>query len=80
MRPTWISVNHLHHCYIFTWVVVDLFQPWLQVYVCITYFINYEDEIFTGLLPFALDQLQDFAHLKKKRKRKKIMKEIQIYI
>lgn len=52
---TGISVNHLHHHYVTTWVVVDLFQPWLEVDVCITYFIYDENKVFTGLFPFALN-------------------------
>ena len=63
---TGICVNHFHQRNVITWVVVDLFQPWLEVYVCITYFIYDVNEIFTGLIPFALDKLQDFSHLEKK--------------
>ena len=63
---TGICVNHFHQRNVITRVVVDLFQPWLEVYVCITYFIYDVNEIFTGLIPFALDKLQDFSHLEKK--------------
>lgn len=52
---TRICVNHFHHSYVFAWVVVDLFQPWLEVYVCITYFIYNENKVFTGLLPLTLN-------------------------
>lgn len=58
-----ICVNYFHHCDVTAWAEVDLFQPRLEVYVCITYFINDENEVLAGLLPFALDKLQDFADL-----------------
>lgn len=66
---TGISVYNFHHWHVIAWVKVDLLQPWLQVYVSISYFIYDKEEVFTDLFPFALDKLQNFTHLKKKRYR-----------
>lgn len=71
---TGICVNHLHQPHVTAWVVVDLFQPWLQVYVCITYFIYDVEKVFTGLLPFALDELQDFTHLENDQRKEHLHK------
>ena len=67
---TGICVNNVYQRYIISWHVVNLFQPWLEVNVCIMHFIYDVNEIFTGLFPFALEELQDFAHLKNNQKKK----------
>lgn len=61
---TGVGVHHFHLSDFSAGLVVDLQQPRLQVDVRITYFIEDEQEVFTGFLSFALNQLQDFAHLK----------------
>lgn len=60
---TGICVDHFYPLHFLAGNVVDLFQPRLEVYVCVVHVMYDVDEIFTRLLPFALDQLQDFAHL-----------------
>ena len=64
-RLTWVSVNHIYPQHRFGWLVLYLFEPWLEIHVRIMHFIQDINEVFTGIFPFALNQLQDFAHLKK---------------
>lgn len=43
--------------------VVDLHQPWLEVYIGVPDRGEDVKEVLTGLLPLALEDLQDFPHL-----------------
>lgn len=65
---TGVAVNHFCPNDTATWFVVDVLQPWLQVSVCITHFVNDIEEELAGLLPLTLHQLQDFTHLKETEK------------
>lgn len=68
---TWICVNYFNLSYIATWSVSNLSKPWLEVNIGVTHFINDKNQIVTGFFSFALNQLQDFAHLKEEKKKKK---------
>lgn len=68
MILTGICVNHFDERYFMAGDVVDLRQPWLEVYVGVPDRGEDVKEVLTGLLPLALEDLQDFPHLNPIRK------------